>query len=99
MGEWVGAQGRPNVTKISKTCPDCGVTSRKPPPKTKNSFFDFNYKTCCIRRGFEQLSGSIALRVIRLQNSAKKVARPGLKGFKLQFFKTLIKIPIKCPYK
>jgi len=36
MGQWVGAQGRPKMTKISKTCPHCDVTSRKPPQKTKN---------------------------------------------------------------
>ena len=34
------------------------VTSRKPPPKTKNVFFYVNSKTCWIRRGFEQLSSS-----------------------------------------
>jgi len=28
MGQWVGAQGSPKVTKISKTCPHCDVTSR-----------------------------------------------------------------------
>jgi len=38
MGQWFGAQGRPNVTKISKSCPHCDVTSRKPTPKTKNVF-------------------------------------------------------------
>jgi len=39
MGQWVAAQGQPKVTKISKTCPHCDVTSRNPPPKTKNVFF------------------------------------------------------------
>jgi len=38
MGQWVGAQGWPKVTKISKTCLHCDVTSRRPPPKTKNIF-------------------------------------------------------------
>jgi len=50
-------------------------------PKTKNFFFDFDYKTCWIRRGYEQLSSSIAWRVITLQSSARKVAHAGLKGF------------------
>ena len=50
-------------------------------PKTKNFFFDCDYKTCWIRRGFEQLSSSIAWRVIGFQSSAKKVAHAGLKGF------------------
>ena len=43
-----------------------------PPSKTKNLFFDFDYKTCWIRRGFQQLSSSIAWRVVGLQISAKK---------------------------
>jgi len=38
MGQWVAAQGWPKVTKIFKTCLHCDVTSRKPPPKTKNFF-------------------------------------------------------------
>jgi len=38
MGQWVGAQGWPKVTKIS-TCPHCDITSRNPPPK--NIFFRF----------------------------------------------------------
>jgi len=42
MGQWVGAQGRLKVTKISKRCPHCYVTSRKPPSKTKNVFFHVN---------------------------------------------------------
>jgi len=46
VGQWVGAQGQPKVAKISKTCLLCDVTSRNPPPKTKNFFFDFDYKTC-----------------------------------------------------
>jgi len=33
MDQWAGAQGRPKVTKISKTCPHCDVTFRKLPPK------------------------------------------------------------------
>jgi len=41
MSQWVGAQGWPKVAKISKTCPHCDVTSRKPPPKMKNVFFLF----------------------------------------------------------
>jgi len=53
MGQWVGAQGRPILAYFSKTCPLCDVTFRKPPPKLKSVFFDFDYKTCWICRGFE----------------------------------------------
>jgi len=49
-------------------------------PKRKNFIFDFDYNTCWIRRGFEQLSSSIAWRVRGLQSSARKVAHAGLKG-------------------
>ena len=76
MGQWVGAQGRPNVACFSKTCPLCDVTSRKP----KIVFFDFDYKTCWIRRGFEQLSSSIAWRVIGLQSLQEKWRTLDLKG-------------------
>jgi len=50
--------------------------------QNKHFLFDFDYKTCWIRRGFEQLSSSIAWRVIGLQSSARKVAHLGLKGLK-----------------
>jgi len=42
MGQWVGAQGRPKVTKISKTCSHCDVTSRRLHRKQKTFFFDVN---------------------------------------------------------
>ena len=71
------AQGQVNV---AKNTPTCGVPREKPPPKTKKIFFDFDYKTCWIRRGFEQLSSSIAWQVIGLQSSAWNVVFPGLKG-------------------
>jgi len=79
VGQWVGAQGRPKVANISKTCPLCDVTSREPPTETKTFFFDFDYETCWIRRGFAQLSSSIAWRGIGLQSSARNVAYTGLK--------------------
>jgi len=76
MAQWVGAQGQ---VKVAKNTPTCGVPPRKPPSKTK-IFFDFDYKTCWIRRGFEQLSSSIDWRVIGLQSSAWNVIFAGLKG-------------------
>ena len=78
MGQWVGAQGRPKMAKISKTCPLCDVTSRKP-HRNQKFFYDFDNKTCSIRRGFEQFSSSIAWRVIGLQSYTRKVAHVGLK--------------------
>ena len=58
MGQWVGAQRRPKVTKISKTCPYCDVTSRKPPPKTKNVFFMSARR---LAESVEGLNSSLAL--------------------------------------
>ena len=39
MGQWVGAQGRPKVAKISKRCLLCDVTSRNPPTENGKLFF------------------------------------------------------------
>ena len=78
MAQWVGTQGQ---VKVAKNTPTCDVPPENPPPKTKIFFFDFDYKTCWIRRGFEQLSSSIAWRVIGLQSSAWNVIFAGLKGF------------------
>jgi len=39
MGQWVGAQGRPKVAKISKTCTLCDVTFRNPPTENEQRFF------------------------------------------------------------
>jgi len=39
MGQLVGAQGRPNVAKISKTFLLCDVTSRNPPIENEKRFF------------------------------------------------------------
>jgi len=58
MGQWVEAQGRPKVTKFSKTYPHCDVTSRKPPPKTKNFFFDVTGRLAGSAKG---LNSSLAL--------------------------------------
>jgi len=77
MAQWVGAQGQVNV---AKNTPTCGVPPRKPPPQTKNVFFDFDYKTCWIRRGFEQLSSSTAWRVVGLQTLHDKWYLRDLKG-------------------
>jgi len=38
MGQWVGAQGRPKVSKISKACPNCDVTTRNPLENEKRFF-------------------------------------------------------------
>jgi len=52
-------------------------------PENENLFFNLDYKTCWIRRGIDQLSSSIAWRVIGLQSSAWNVVFAGLKGLKM----------------
>jgi len=64
MAKLVGAQGQ---LKVAKNTPTCGVPPRKSPTENETLFFDFDYKTWWIRRGFEQFSSSIAWRVIGLQ--------------------------------
>ena len=54
MAQCVGAQGQ---VKVAKNTPICGVPPRKPPTENETFFFDFNYKTCWIRRG---LNSSLA---------------------------------------
>jgi len=56
--QWVGAQGQPNVAKISKTCPYCDITSRKPPLKTKNDFFSVSTRR--LAEFVEGLNSSLA---------------------------------------
>ena len=80
MAHWDGAQGQAKMAKITQKHPYLWRSPRKAQTQHEKFFFPFDYKTCWIRREFEQLSSSIAWRVIRLQNSAKKVAHPGLKG-------------------
>jgi len=58
---------------------------QKTPHQNRKIFFRFRLQDLLnpwIRRGFEQLSSSIAWRVIGLQISARKVAHAGLKGLK-----------------
>jgi len=80
MARWVGAQGQVNSATRAKTCPHYDVSQRKTTMQNEKKNFHLNYKTCWIRRGFEQLHSSISWRVIVLQSSVKTVAPAGLKG-------------------
>ena len=42
MAQWVGAQGRPKVTKKSKNPPTCGGPPREPQNKNEKFFFYFD---------------------------------------------------------
>jgi len=62
MAHWDGAQGQAKMAKIKQKRPCLWRYSHKSSnPKRKMFFFGFDYKSCWIRRGFEQLSSSIAL--------------------------------------
>ena len=79
MGQWVGAQGRPKVAKISKICLVCDVTFRNPP--TEKLFFSILISR--LAESVDGLDSSLAQspwRVIGLQSSARFGAFTGLKG-------------------
>ena len=79
----------PGPAKISKTPQLVAAPQRTLHRKQKTFVFDFDYKTCWIRRGFEQLSNSIAWRVLGLQSSAKKRSRAGPKGLNIPQIKII----------
>jgi len=59
MGHWVGAQGRPKVTKISKTCPHCDITFQKTPTENEKRLFSMSTKR--LAESVEGLNSSLAL--------------------------------------
>jgi len=78
MAHWGSAQGQAKMVKITQKHPYLWRSPQKSSNPKQKLFFHFDFKTCWIRRGFEQLSGSITWRVIGLQSSARKVAHAGL---------------------
>jgi len=58
MGQWVGAQGRPKVAEISKTCLLCDVASRNPP--TENEKRLFSILTTRLAESMNGLDSSLA---------------------------------------
>ena len=72
MGQWVGAQGRPKVTKLSETYPHCDVTSRKPPPKMKNFFFSMSTRR--LAESVEGLNSSPAREAGDLRPKGRPIA-------------------------
>ena len=71
MAHWVGPKSQVNLAKNSKTSPHYDVTPRKLQTPNQIFFFNLNYKTCGIRRVFEQLFSSILRRVVTLQTLQK----------------------------
>ena len=72
MAHWDGTQDQAKMAKITQNYPYLWRSPQKSSnPKQKIFFFDFDYKTCCIRRGFEQLSSSSGWQVM-----AKRVPAP-----------------------
>jgi len=54
MAHWDGAPGKGKMAKIMQKHPYLWRSPQKSlKPKRKNFFFDFDYKTCWIRRVFE----------------------------------------------
>ena len=71
MANWVGTQGQVNLAKKRKYTPSCDVIPRNAQILNEKSFLNLQFKTCWIHWGFEQLSSSIAWRVIELQTFQK----------------------------
>ena len=84
MAHWDGAQGQAKMAKITQNTPTCDIPPRKAQTQNEKKIFYLQFKTCWIRRWFEQFSSSIAWQVIGLQSSARKVGHMGLKGSKQQ---------------
>ena len=77
---WIGVQGRSKLVKKTKTPQFASQSQANPSPKSKH-FFYRTKKTCCIRRGFEQLSSYSGWRVITKKPSTNLLARAVVKGF------------------
>ena len=82
MDHWDNAQGQAKMAKITQKHPYLWRSPQKTlNPKRKKFFFDFDSKTCGIRRGFEQLSSSSGWRFMAKKGGANMLARAIVKGF------------------
>ena len=80
MDHWIGAQGQVKSAKKTQNISNYDVTHRESQTQIKKAFFNRNWKTFRIRRGFEQLSSSSGWRVMAKNVSAVIVAGAGVKG-------------------
>ena len=79
LAHWIGVQGHSKLVKKSKIPPLSEPLPGKPLTKFKKNFFNRTKKTCCIRRGFEQLSSYSGWRVTK-KARANLLARAVVKG-------------------
>ena len=94
MTHWDGAQGQAKMAKITQNTPTCDVPPRE--SQTQNEkifFFDFDYKICWSRRGYEQLSSSSGWRIMAKKGPANILAREVVKGLVV----LCCILRIKCP--
>jgi len=81
MAHWDSAQGQEKTAKITQKHPYLWRSPRKPQTQNeKRFFFNVNYKTCWIRKGFEQLSSSSGWRFMAKKGCANMLARAVVKG-------------------
>jgi len=76
LAHWIGVQG---PSKLVKKHPHFPSPSRANPSPKSKIFFNRTKKTCCIRRGFEQLSSYSGWRVITKKARANLLARAVVK--------------------
>jgi len=76
---------RPRPVKVgqkNKNTPTLRTSPRRTPHQNQKLFLNRTKKTCCIRRGFEQLSSYSGWRVITKKTRANLLARAVIKGLK-----------------
>jgi len=75
--------GHVKVGQKNKNTPFVSLFQANPSPKSKNFYFFFHRtkKTCCICRGFEQLSSYSGWRDITKKRRVNLLARAVVKGF------------------
>jgi len=80
LAHGIGVQGPSKLVKKNENTPLCEPMPGEPLTHIKNKI-NRTKKTCCIRRGFEQLSSYSGWRVITKKARVTIVARVVVKGF------------------
>jgi len=78
---WIGVQGLSKLVKKNKNTPTFRDPPRRTPYPNQKIFFNRTKTTCCIRRGFEQLSSYSGWGVTTKKARANLLARAVVKGF------------------
>ena len=83
MAHWIGVQGPSKFVKKPKTPPLCEPIPGQNLTQIKKCIFNRTKKTCCIRRGFEQLPSYSGWLIITKKARSNLLARAVVKGFQI----------------